>query len=96
MTAAQRELLQRVAHGEPLHWVHPATPTGSALFGDAFRRPIPDRTVHACIRHGWLKVAISTAYFQPVHLTDAGQRALALAFPACTSDTVTREMLQEP
>ena len=78
MTSAQRELLQRVADGEPLYWVHPATPTGEALLGDGTRKAISDRTVLSCVRAGWLRVQISPDYFQRVELTESGKRMLAL------------------
>ncbi len=77
MTTAQRELLRRIADGEDLHWVHPATATGRALLGDGARQAIADRTVHACLRAGWLRVRISSDYFQPVELTDSGRDMLA-------------------
>ena len=76
MTKAQRDLLERVAGGEALHWVHPATPTGKALLEDDFRPHITDRTVAVCLRQGWLKVHMTGAYFNPVTLTDKGQKAL--------------------
>ncbi len=79
MTTAQRELLRWIADGEPLHWVHPVTPTGKALLGDGARQAIADRTVHACLRAGWLRVRISSDYFQPVELTESGRHVLATA-----------------
>jgi hypothetical protein len=71
MTTAQRELLRRIADGEDLHWVHPATATGRALLGDGARK------AHACLRAGWLRVRISSDYLQPVELTESGRHMLA-------------------
>jgi predicted deacylase len=76
MTAAQRELLDRIASGKALFWVHPFTPTGDALLDSDTRKRIQDRTVHTCIREGWLKVQVSRDYFQPIALTEKGSRQL--------------------
>jgi hypothetical protein len=76
MTPAERELLERLLAGERLDWVHPLHYIGVALDGGVSRPAISQRTVHACIRLGWVEAQICREYFQPVMLTEKGRLAL--------------------